>query len=625
MRPVTLWLLLVVLSAATLVSADDWIAREKIRAGWIYHHNGPDKLAFFKQYGLNTLLIHAGNREHFSLWAKEAKTAGMRLFGVVGASYEVGQTGMRPCVFGNGYQAVIPCPLEERYWSEVLTKLAVTVAREGQEADKSIAGILIDWEMYANSNKGGQIYFTDACYCDHCFGGFLQAKGRENVCAQVAFKERVAWLKAQELFDAYHPHLQQQVRAQANRLREAVAAVDPEFFVGFYPVPHNWHLVGVAQGLGTPQHPMILWATSTYGGGGPSRVPDDWQQEMQKQEIHCYYAAGMLLRMYTAANLAKNLFEVSRKGHGYWLFTVHTLCIPEEQQRGDYHLCAGSPAEYLEAIQLANSELDKLAGDREYLTPLEFVEEPVRYRHPGFDIGRFEPPALEAAATAPRGEPLEVPPLGLIATSYLLMHLQAGEKPSLVFDVYKPKSGDVWGVSYAVLDPEKKSLTQGRMTPGEEFALTFEARQAGLHTVVVTPGYYGRCQVLTTTVPYAHWTWKPYPAYEIAGPGGTVYFHVPAGLTDFTLDIACQWATAQVQITVRDPQGKVVVDQPTDEYVRNARLTVPTGGQGGQVWSLQLSRIEGKSYRSAQVLFDPKLPPAVSLRPDFVLRSPAAP
>ncbi|MEN6644557.1 MAG: hypothetical protein ABFE08_19145 [Armatimonadia bacterium] len=618
MRQVLLLVGILLIGASGARAAEDWISREKIRAGWIYYGDGADKLGFFKQYGMNTLITSAGTPETFTLWAKEAKKAGMRLFGVVSASCDGEKAGMRRCVFGNGYESVLPCPVEKRYWDEVLIQRAVELAREGQLADEEISGILIDWEMYANSNKGGQIYYTDACYCDHCFSGFLKAQGQADVTGQVGFKERVAWLKEHKLAEQYQPYLQKQVREYAEGMRKAIAAVDPEFFVGFYPVPHNWHLVGVAQGLGTAEHPMILWATSTYGGGGPNKIADNWKQELLDKEIHCYYSAGVLLRQYTAANLAKNLYEVARKTDGYWIFTVHTLCIPEKEQKGDYHLCAGTPEEYLNAIKLADVELDKLGQDKGYVTPLQFVEEPVRYRHPGFDVERFKAPEVVDGSALERGKPLAVPSLGLIATSYMMMDLKAGEEPVVEFKVNKAQSGDVWGVTYAVLDPAKKELASGKMVPGEPFTLKFKAAQAGLHCVVVTPGYYGRCEVVSTTVPYANWTWSSYPAFEVAGPGGTLYFQVPKGMEEFTIDALCNWGTTQVQVTVLDPDGQVVVDQPTDQYVRNAKLKVATKGKDGRLWSLKVGKIEGKGFRSLQVVFDPKLPAWVVVRPDFV-------
>lgn len=619
MRPLALAALALLslhLSAA-MAAPDDWIAREKIRAGWIYHTDGADKLAFFKQQGLNALITHASKTtegfESFRLWAREAHRAQMHLFGVVSASYDVGDSGLRRCVFGNGYESVLPCPLEERYWNEVLTPLAVNLAKEGRKPDQEVSGALIDWEMYANSGKGGQIYYTDACYCDSCFGGFLKSKSRSEAPASVPPQRRADWLQEHGLAGDYQTYLQARVRALATGMREAVAAVDPGFFLGFYPVPHNWHLKAVAQGLGTPEHPMILWATTTYGGGGPEAIAETWRQDLQAEGIHCYYSGGLLLRFYSALNLARNVFGIAAKTDGYWLFTVHTLCLRPEEQSGDYYLCAGSPEEYLAAIRLANQELDRYCRDRAYHSELELLPEPVRYRHPGFDVNRFRPPELRDTSTAPRGAALPLPPLGLNVGSFLMMSLQAGQQAELHFAVDKARSGQVWGVSYSVLGPGKELLGQGQMPPGEEFSLRFGAAAAGLHTVVLSAGYYGRCTLLTTTVPYALWTGD---RFEVARPGGKLHFVVPPGLEQFDLGCNCLANTAQVQLTVTAPDGQVVLQQATDPYVRSLKLKVPVAGRAGQ-WTLEVSPVSGKSFSNVAVQFDKALPQAVTVRPDF--------
>ncbi len=614
--------LYVLIAAWSLLAASrataDWIGREKIRAGWIYAGDGADKLALFKRYGMNALITHAGDAKTFALWAREAKKSHMHLFGVVGASFDGQQAGMRRCVFGNGYESILPCPVEDRYWREVLTDLAVRIAKDSRQPDREISGILIDWEMYANSNKGGQIYYTDACYCDHCFAAFLKHKARPDGCSQVALGDRMKWLKTQGLFEEYHPYLQEQVKRFASQLREQVAAVTPDFFVGFYPVPHNWHLKGVAQGLGTPQHPMILWATSTYGGGGPSKISDNWRKELLAEGIHCYYSGGMLLRFYSAANLPKNIFEIARKTDGYWLFTVHTLCIGEDAQNGDYYLSAGSRDDYLQAIERANSELDRLATKPYYRTPLEFVPEPVRYRHTGFDVNRYRVPNVLDRSTAGRGRMQILPPLTLAGSQFLVSMLQAGEEVSLSFDVNRNTSGDVWGVSYTVLDPAKTILASGRMPPGETFPLKFKAVQPGLHTVVLTAGYYGRATLKSTTVPLGLSTAH---CFEAHGPVSTFYFFVPRELSQFTLAAQAEWGTGKVRMKIMDPRGHVEMDQPTDQYVHSATLTVPTKGESG-LWSLKLERMPGEGFRALALTFDKALPPVVSLTPEHIFTRP---
>ena len=602
----------------------NWIEREKIRAGWIYHSDGIEQIERFKKEGMNALITSAASAENFDKWARESRRAGMHLFGVLGFSFDAQKAGvawravrhMRRAVFGNGYESVVACPTDEAFWQQEMTAKAVALAREGMTADKEISGILIDFELYAN-DKTGQIYYTDACYCDHCFGDFLKHKGVEDASKQVPFAERVKWLKDRKLFEEYHPFLQGQVRALAVKMREAVEAVRKDFFLGFYPRPHNWMLVGVAQGIGTAERPMVLWATDTYGGGGPSKIPN-WREEMEKQDIHCYYCAGMLLRFYSAANLAANMVGCSMKGAGYWLFTVHTLCVPEEQQSGDYYLSAGTPQDYLGEIRRADGELDKWSADQKnYKTGLALVEEPVRYRQVGFDVGRFKVPAVVDKSEAAHS-PVALPPLPLVGSQYLVMCLKEGTEAAVRFQVARSKSADVWGVSYAVLDPDKQVVSTGKMPPGEDFTVKFKAVKAGVHTIALSPGYYGRCTAAESSVPFALSTQG---SLEVASPGGKVYFFVPEGVADFELSAQCKNGSGTAQLTVYDPDGAVALEQETDPYLHSASLKAPTAGKAGRLWSLAVGRVPKKGFGSVLVSFDKRLPPVVTLSPAYVFAS----
>ncbi|NOZ22338.1 MAG: hypothetical protein GXP25_14760 [Planctomycetes bacterium] len=598
---------------------DDWISKEKIRAGWIYHGDGPDKLKVFRDLGMNALITHAS--EKFDEWALEAKKVpGMHLFGVLGFSGYAEKLGVRRAVFGNGYESVVPCPCDERFWQKQMIEPAVALARQGLTAEREISGILIDFELYANSGKGGQIYYTDACYCDHCFGGFLRHKGLDDVTKDVAFADRKKYLKDKgiDIVKEYQPFLQKQVRAIAAKMREEVEKVRKDFFLGFYPIAHNWMLVGTAQGLGSPDHPMILWATTTYGGGGAEKIADDWRKEMDEKEIHCYYCAGMLLRCYTSDNLAKNMFDISKKCFGYWLFTVHTLCIPEDRQSGDYYLASGTPDDYKREIQRANAELDKLCADANYQTDLKFVEEPVQYRHTGNDIHKFKPPKLTDKSTVERGKEMKVDPVWLVESQYLMMCLAEGEEAAVTLDTYKSKSKYVWGVSYSVIDSEKNVISDGKLVPGEKTTVKFKAPKAGLYTIVITPGHYGRCVVVSTTVPFALWpgsaaSLKSRGRFEIGAPKATLYFSVPEGLKEFGIATWCKYGRGNAQLAVSAPDGTVVKDEATDPLVHSLTLTVPTGGKSG-VWSLKIGPVpKKKTFRNVHLRFDKQLPQAVTV------------
>ncbi|MEW6358867.1 MAG: hypothetical protein AB1696_21220 [Planctomycetota bacterium] len=605
---------------------DDWISKEKIRAGWIYHGDGPDKLKVFRDLGMNALITSAREPEKFDQWALEAKKVpGMHLFGVLGFSAEAEKLGVRKAVFGNGYESVVACPCDERFWQKQMIEPAVALAKQGLTAEREISGILIDFELYANSNKGGQIYYTDACYCDACFGGFLKQKGLDDVSGDVAFADRKKYLadKGVDIEKEYHPLLQQQVRAVAAKMREEVEKVRKDFFVGFYPIAHNWMLVGTAQGLGSPDHPMILWATSTYGGGGAKNVADNWREEMKEKEIHAYYCAGMLLRCYTSQNLARHMFDVSKKSNGYWLFTVHTVCIPEDGQSGDYYLASGAPDDYKREIQRANAEIDKLCADANYQTTISFVEEPVQYRHTGNDIHLFKPPTLADKSAVERGKEMKVEPVALVESQYLMMCLAEGEEAAVTFDTHKGKPPHVWGVPYSIIDADKNILSEGNLTPGEKTTVNFKAPQAGLYTIVLTPGHYGRCVVVSATVPFALWpgipaSLKSRGRFEIGGPKTTLHFHVPEGMKEFGIAAWCKHGSGNALLTVSDPDGTVVKEQATDPLVHDLEMMVPTSGKSG-VWSLKLGPVsDKKGFYMLHLRLDGRLPQAVTAAREFV-------
>lgn len=589
-----------------------WIEREKIRAGWIYPGDGIEQIARLKKYGMNTLVISAADSAVFETWARESRRVGMHLFGVLRFSADVKKTGGRQAVFGNGFQSAVACPTDEIFWQRQLIGKAVQLARESLAADQEISGILVDFELYDNA-EAGQRYYADACYCDHCFGDFLRRKGLEDAAGRLPFAQRSGWLREQALDGEYRLALQGQVRALSGRTREAVEAVRKDFFLGFYPVPQDWMLLGVAQGIGSPEHPMILWSTSTYQGGGPDRIPDDWRAEMERQGIFCYYSAGMLLRQYSAANLAAHLYLSSLKGNGYWLFTVRMLRIAEDEQSGGYYLAAGTPEEYLSAIRQANVELDRFGADSGYRTPLRFVKEPVRYRHTGYDARRFSIPAVvDRSVTA---APVVLPGLPLVGSQVVVMDLKRGQEASLRFSVSRGNSDRAWGVAYVALDPDKRTISEGKMPPGGETSVLFTAARAGIHAIVLTPGDYGRCTVRDSNVPFALTTRDK---LEVALPGGKVYFVVPPGIENFTVAAECKWGAGAARVTVFAPDGSVAVEQETDRYLHKTTLSVPTAGKAGRLWAVGVNAPPKQTFSSVFITFDERLPPCVTLAPGYV-------
>jgi hypothetical protein len=156
------------------------------------------------------------------------------------------------------------------------------------------------------------------------------------------------------------------------------------------------------------------------------------------------------------------------------------------------------------------------------------------------------------------------------------------------------------------------------MPPGEDFMIKFKAARPGLHTVVLSPGYYGRCTVLGSNVPFALSTQG---SLEVAYPGGKVYFFVPAGLEKFDLSAECKWGSGAAKLTVYRPDGSVALEQETDPYLHRAKLSVPAAGSSGQLWSISVSPLPKKSFNSIFVTGDKRLAPCVTLSPQYIFFS----
>ena len=121
--------------------------------------------------------------------------------------------------WGEEKGAYVPCPLDRRPWDELL-KPILAFARRGL-AD----GLNIDQEPYAayGFDQPGDML----CYCDDCFGRYLE---HEKLEAEVARKDRYAWLEQQDRLDDYIKRL----RSRLTDLFRSIASGSGRFV----PISH---------------------------------------------------------------------------------------------------------------------------------------------------------------------------------------------------------------------------------------------------------------------------------------------------------------------------------------------------------------------------------------------------
>ena len=167
-----------------------------------------------------------------------------------------------------------PCPLADAFWRDIQANVS-QVAQWSQEFNR-IWGTCIDFEFYGtgSSRQPSDWYGYDFCFCDHCFGLFLQRIGSTLTACDVVPKDRFVRLKEVGAGQAYYEMLADEVRSRAENVRKAAHAINPEFIIQFYGVPivpdpqateklsanflwNGWFGYGLAQGFGTKRLPCI--------------------------------------------------------------------------------------------------------------------------------------------------------------------------------------------------------------------------------------------------------------------------------------------------------------------------------------------------------------------------------
>ena len=608
MRSVLRLLLMTALAAEAFAqSPTGWIDQQTIRAAYFYGRGGLDKAALMKNKGINTMILKCKVKDALP-WAKEAKRLGMRCFFACNFSVDAKKLGLRQAVLADGFVERYVCPLDERFWRDHFAKPIMAAVGYSTQPDMEVTGLWIDFELYHELRS--RYYTTTACYCDQCFHDFTRARTDETPAVEPA--KRMEWLRERGLFEQYHPHLQKRVEALASELGERVHGVNPGFLLGFYPTPKNWSLIGVARGLSTKDKPIIIWATDTYGGGGPKRVPSDWRESFEGQGIHARYCAGMLLRCYSATNLAANLYYASQKCDGYWLFTTYTLWTAPEKRGKLYYLAAGTPDEYWSAIQTANAAIEqRLRLGEEYECPLIYRPESTHYVRPGvalaLDTSSLTAPSVATEAKLSPGEPRR--------EHQLIFFASQGQNVNIVL-AHRKVGAYVTGLSYTVFAPDDQILAEGKIDRAKTDTIAFKAESGGFYRLGVNPGACS-FSVIRANVPVAVIAKPKLAMIRKAGP---LYFHVPKGVKQFKLLLKGGGGRETAKLAVSGPSGVEAAAVSLTRSRISAELEVKTDGKDDAVWSFTVSRSHDGILEDWSLTLDKQLPPLVSFAKEHVFR-----
>ena len=597
-----------ILYALPAAGQDDpvgWIDRDRIRAAYFYANPPADAhLQQLVDVGMNSVILKAYIDKAMPFLREARLHPGMHCFLALNFNVNAEQEGLRRAVLADGRVEAYACPLEERFWQDYLLPGMLERARLAADPELQVDGLWIDFELYSTTT--GQRYYTNACYCDHCMAQFAAHKGIE--IPDLEYAQRAPWLAEHGYADEYQPFLGTRVEELAREVREQVHAVDPDLLLGFYPTPSNWSLEAVARAFSTERLPIVLWATDTYGGGGPDRVPDDWRERYEQMGVNARYCAGMLLRVYSAKNLAANICHASAECDGYWLFTTYTLWKPEDERSGDYYLAAGTAEEYWEAIALGNAELDRLAADPAYESELEIGIEPIIY-HP---LAKPEARRRIAALAPPEitGETVEYPTVWLRGTNLALVATEAGQPVAIELEFGQVGPG-ADRVSWEVTDQEGTAVASGQGEAGANETVAFTPPHDGLYYLLMSAGgsKYAFAGANTPVGLYA-------TRLHTIGGAERLYFRVPENAEQISILGEGSSGHETIRVDLYDPEGAAVASAQSTEADTAAPIDLPVTAGAGAVWSLAITRADVGILEDNSVTLNEPLPPVLSLIPE---------
>jgi hypothetical protein len=614
MRTVTIALLTAAILLPTLAPAQpdddplDWIEREKLRTAYFYARPPADeKVQQLVEVGMNAMILKAAPEKAMPYLREAKKHDGMHCFMALNFSVNAEEEGLRQAVLRRGQVERYACPLEERFWQDHLLQGMLERAELANDPQLQVDGLWIDFELYAT--RTGQRYYTNACYCDYCMSEFAEHRGIE--LPELALDERYPWLVEHDYAEEHQQLLQDRVEQHATAVREQVHAVNPDLLLGFYPTPHNWSLVGVARAFSTERLPIILWATDTYGGGGPDNVPDDWRQHYEDLGINARYCAGMLLRRYSAKNLAAYIYHTSAECDGYWLFTTYTLWNPVEKHSGDYYLAAGTPDEYWNAIERGNEELDRLAGDADYQSELEIGIEPIVYHHMAKPENRRRLEDLDPPPVT--GETVEYPRVWLRGPNQLLIATEAGRPVALEVE-FEQVGGGEDRVKWEVADGEGNRVTKGQTEPGHDALITFTPESDDIHRVLLSASS-SKYALRTANAPVGLFAGAR--LHTMSG-AERLYFRVPQDVEEFTIVGRGSSGRETIRVNVHNPEGEMVATGQSTADELDTEVVAQAGEHAGETWWVEIAKADVGILEDNYIVLQAPLPPALSLSEEHV-------
>ncbi len=329
-------LMTLVMMAVLAVSSEaageaPWWKEKKIRFMWgCWGLAGADKTVdwvgrpvpreVFRNVALSGATVYADTWIYNPAHARTAKEFGMRYFAPTHLAHMTDKPGGRTWINKDGVEVpkfpgtpghLFRCPLDEFVYERWLVgdeKMAGI--REG-----IIDGVTVDWESTE----------ADICYCDDCFGKFLESQGTKIDLPEKS--KRFAWVEERRLAQTYEENYHKRRVAMFAGIRKKMQGVNPNFLFASYNVLQP-RLIDFMQAMNTPERPFIVLDARHYQNDDRKPWWESYSARL-KQDGYIYIPGGWSNSLFGAqpsqVSAARWLYETSINEDGVWMWFEHQL------------------------------------------------------------------------------------------------------------------------------------------------------------------------------------------------------------------------------------------------------------------------------------------------------------
>ena len=470
-----------------------------------------------------------------------------------------------------------PCPVDENFWRSVVFPRFLKIA-ERSKSSPCLVGMVLDLEMYGADHAG----YGAPCACAVC----RKAAGSADPKALFDWQRR-------------------EVRRIASDLEQQVHRIAPkiQFAVMHLEDPFPFH-EGLALGLGTADVPVVVAAERTYGTGETPEMAAT-RERLRLLNAHTRFVGGLQLSLFPTEQLAPQLYSLGASGDGFWLYTLGSLAVPNEQVVPSFRL--QEPQErYWSAFRLANDELDRFtASQRLRVSPLVEQRKASEAR---FTMSRrvLEPISADVPNLPLPGEETHLRRLNLI---YVL--LDKGETLQIKGSS-KQINQQTLDTQVKLIEPDGRELWTRTIKLGTSEQIEWKSPAAATYLVPVSAAF-NECQ-LTITNPKAVFYASRHQRLKVIEHMRPMYFHVAEGQKP-TIELVIEQPGEMVRVRLQSPEGKTAAD----EQVTGSQSVTADGPAG--IWSVMLTSKNGTPFGGVQLGLAPPLSPFFADAPERLLRN----